>query len=378
MAGALRQALERTARMSEPPDHHLRRSDRRRCARPGPGGPRRSAAHHLRRRRAWPGRSTASWRPQVVVVRAEEAPPEFDARRSATGRAYRYLVWNAPAPDPLARRRRLERAGPARPGLHAHGVRRPAGQHDFRSFCRRRPGSDGSEPIVRRVTRAQWSVDDSPEVRDARGGAGRVASSASTSPPDSFCHQMVRSLVGALVEVGRGKAEHGRPDGSPPGGLAPPHARPGPAAGPVPGLGLLRSDASSGRGLHAQLRTAKMSRPPPGPICDGSRFPSSSGRRNEYAVLGQHVSAAEARLVEVALRPRCCTRVGSRGVAAPPTPARPPRARTAPPLPRRFSTPCGTRPRGLIEGCRWTDARRRRRGPVIPVEDMVPWAQRPR
>ena len=75
------------------------------------------------------------------------------------------------------------------------------GSHDFRSFCRRPPGTDASEPIVRRVTRATWSVDPDREAQDA--GQGRLLRFDIAA--SSFCHQMVRSLVAALVEVGRGR-----------------------------------------------------------------------------------------------------------------------------------------------------------------------------
>jgi tRNA pseudouridine38-40 synthase len=74
------------------------------------------------------------------------------------------------------------------------------GTHDFRSFCRRKPGTSPEEPIVRRVTRARWTVDEGPEVADA--GTGRLLRFEIEAT--SFCHQMVRSLVGSLVEVGRG------------------------------------------------------------------------------------------------------------------------------------------------------------------------------
>jgi tRNA pseudouridine38-40 synthase len=83
------------------------------------------------------------------------------------------------------------------------------GSHDFRSFCRRPPGTDPSEPIVRRVTHVRWSVDDGPEATDAAGGThggaagGRLLRFEITA--SSFCHQMVRSLVASLVEVGGGK-----------------------------------------------------------------------------------------------------------------------------------------------------------------------------
>ncbi len=203
VAGALCQALERTARMSEPPHItcagrtdagvHARGQvvhvDLPDIAYDGPG-----LARALNRQLA----------PEVVVRRAERVGPDFDARRSATGRTYRYLVWNAPAPDPLL----APVAWHVRDPLDLVSMRTASdvllGPHDFRSFCRRPPGMDASESIVRRVTRARWSVDEGLEAIDAHGaGEGRLLRFEIGA--GSFCHQMVRSLVGSLVEVGRGK-----------------------------------------------------------------------------------------------------------------------------------------------------------------------------
>jgi tRNA pseudouridine38-40 synthase len=77
------------------------------------------------------------------------------------------------------------------------------GSHDFRSFCRRPPGTNASDPMVRRVTRVQWLFDSGLEAADAGGGEGRLLRFEIAA--SSFCHQMVRSLVASLVEVGRGK-----------------------------------------------------------------------------------------------------------------------------------------------------------------------------
>jgi tRNA pseudouridine38-40 synthase len=146
--------------------------------------------------------------PAIVVVAAAPVRHSFDARRSAIGRAYRYLVWNAVAPDPLL----APLAWHVRDPLDLRAMNTASdvllGTHDFRSFCRRPPGSDPAEPIVRRVTRVRWSVDEGPEAADAGRGVG-------TEPPArllrfeisaiSFCHQMVRSLVASLAEVGRGR-----------------------------------------------------------------------------------------------------------------------------------------------------------------------------
>jgi tRNA pseudouridine38-40 synthase len=200
VAGALRQAIGRTARLPEPP--------------PLTAAGRTDAGVHARGQVVHVdlppipfdgvGLARAINRqlaPAVVVIRAEEVPDDFDARHSATARSYRYLVWNAPAPDPLLAPLSWHVRDPLdlRAMVTASDVL--LGTHDFRSFCRRKPGTDPAEPITRRVTVARWSVEESPEVADAPWGRLlRFDIEAA-----SFCHQMVRSLVGSLVEVGRGR-----------------------------------------------------------------------------------------------------------------------------------------------------------------------------
>ncbi len=139
--------------------------------------------------------------PTVVVRRADPAPPGFDARRSATGRRYRYLVWNAPVADPLLAPVSWHVADPLDLRSMVAAADTLVGEHDFRAFSRRPPGAAPGQPILRRVRRAEWSEDDGPEVTEA--GAGRLLRFEIEGV--SFCHQMVRSVVAALVEVGRGR-----------------------------------------------------------------------------------------------------------------------------------------------------------------------------
>lgn len=139
--------------------------------------------------------------PAVVVRRAQKAPAGFDARRSARARHYRYLVLEAAAPDPLLGRFCWQVEGPLDLRSMSAGADALVGEHDFRAFCRRPPGTSPADPIVRRVLDARWG-----EQRPAPDGLGAgerllrfdVAANA-------FCHQMVRSVVGTLVDVGRGR-----------------------------------------------------------------------------------------------------------------------------------------------------------------------------
>lgn len=137
--------------------------------------------------------------PSIAVREAAWAPPDFEARFSAEWRQYRYDVWNAPTPNPLLGGRAWFVPQPlAVWAMHA-ACDPLIGEHDFTSFCRR-PKSAPEEhapSMVRRVLSAGWSeVDDGALLRF-------------TIRANAFCHQMVRSIVGTLVDVGLGKATPG-------------------------------------------------------------------------------------------------------------------------------------------------------------------------
>ena len=135
--------------------------------------------------------------PAVVVREARAAAEDFDARRSATGRTYRYTVVNRPVPDPFLAGTAWHVDEPLDLDLLRLGCDPLIGEHDFSAFCRRPKLRDGSEAsLVRYVRRAGWS-----EVGD---GILRFEIEA-----NAFCHPMIRSVVGTLVEVGAGRRHAG-------------------------------------------------------------------------------------------------------------------------------------------------------------------------
>jgi tRNA pseudouridine38-40 synthase len=162
--------------------------------------------------------------PTVVVRRADVAPWCFDARRSALSRRYRYLVLEAEHPDPLLASLAWHVPPPLDLAAMRLGVDPLLGEHDFRALCRRPPPRQDGEPasLVRRVLDASWHAVPAPS------GEGRLM--CFEIEANAFCHQMVRSIVGLLVEVGRGRRRAGEVssvlaagDRSRAGPLAPPH-----------------------------------------------------------------------------------------------------------------------------------------------------------
>ena len=158
--------------------------------------------------------------PSIVVRSAEIAPEGFDARHSATARRYRYLVVNAPVADPLLAGLAWHVADPLDLRSMAAASDALLGEHDFRAFCRRVPGTSPDDPIPRRVTAASWVELSTAEGTGTLRASRRAAPAAGSTPAlvpvvgsllafeieaNAFCHQMVRSLVGTLVDVGRGR-----------------------------------------------------------------------------------------------------------------------------------------------------------------------------
>ncbi|QKW08629.1 tRNA pseudouridine(38-40) synthase TruA [Streptomyces sp. NA04227] len=129
----------------------------------------------------------------VRIWRLSEAPAGFNARFSAAWRRYAYRVTDHPGGvDPLLRGHVLWHDWPldvAAMNEAAHGL---LGEHDFAAYCKRREGATTIRTLQ--------------ELSLVRGADGVVTA---TVRADAFCHNMVRSLIGALLFVGDG---HRTPD----------------------------------------------------------------------------------------------------------------------------------------------------------------------
>ena len=144
-----------------------------------------------------------------IAVRAAEwaSDSDFDARSSALWRRYRYTILNDPISDPSLASTVWHVATPLNLDLMRLACDPLMGEHDFAAFCRKPKLSrdqvergDPGPSMFRRVMLARWSE----HVSDHGARLLRFEIQA-----NAFCHQMVRSIVGTLVDVGMGKMSPG-------------------------------------------------------------------------------------------------------------------------------------------------------------------------
>lgn len=121
----------------------------------------------------------------IAVTRAEERSLAFHARFSAVSKTYRYQVWNAPVRSPLHSRqshhirRRLDLDAMTLAAQHL------LGRHDFSAFARE---PESRDTCVRTILELKISSEDDMVIFSITG--------------DGFLYNMVRIIVGTLLQVG--------------------------------------------------------------------------------------------------------------------------------------------------------------------------------
>jgi tRNA pseudouridine38-40 synthase len=131
--------------------------------------------------------------PDIVVRSVEEAPPDFNAQRLARRKTYLYVILNRDVPSAFHRNYSWHYPVPLDPEAMQGAAQRLVGKKNFASF--QAADADTSNP-VREVFRADWFAERAPFLYFAIEAGG-------------FLKQMVRNIVGTLVDVGRGKISPG-------------------------------------------------------------------------------------------------------------------------------------------------------------------------
>lgn len=135
---------------------------------------------------AWLPALNAHLPPGVRIMAVRRAAPDFHARFSATGKVYRYTIWNGPVMPPLLIGRAWHVPWKIRREDLAAACAALVGTHDFAAFSARRVQE--GESTVRTVTAIRIRAA-GPRITLAFHGPG-------------FLYKMVRILTAAAVRCG--------------------------------------------------------------------------------------------------------------------------------------------------------------------------------
>lgn len=124
----------------------------------------------------------------ITAVDCRTVPNDFHARYSSLGKTYIYKIYNSPTPDPFKYKYYLRVSRRIDEKLLNSACKAFVGTHDFSAFC-----SAGSSvrDTVRTVSDClAWRQDDDVFI---------------SITADGFLYNMVRIIVGTLLEVDSGK-----------------------------------------------------------------------------------------------------------------------------------------------------------------------------
>jgi len=135
------------------------------------------------------------WR-DIRILKAEKAPDEFHARFSAKRKTYVYRIVNAPVMSPFWRRFAHHEHRPLDIARMTQATRLFLGEHDWTAFASAH--SDGD-------SRVRTILDLGIESRWDERGSANILEFRITA--NGFLRYMVRSIIGTLIEVGRGEKD---------------------------------------------------------------------------------------------------------------------------------------------------------------------------
>ena len=126
----------------------------------------------------------------IGAMELSEASPRFHARLNAVGKTYVYRIWNSDAPNVFERKYMYTVADSLNLAAMEAAAAHLVGTHDFMSFC-------ANKRMKKSTVRTIESIRIQPLGNELRF----------TVSGDGFLYNMVRILVGTLLEVGMGKRE---------------------------------------------------------------------------------------------------------------------------------------------------------------------------
>jgi tRNA pseudouridine38-40 synthase len=123
--------------------------------------------------------------PSIAVYEVRTVDINFNSRYNATGKVYKYLIWNHPVRNPFLLNRAWHIYQPLDLDLIKEGAQIFIGSHDFSAFSK---NEEGKNPIIT-IENLEISIEDKILIF-------RIKAS-------HFLRYMVRKIIATLIELGK-------------------------------------------------------------------------------------------------------------------------------------------------------------------------------
>ena len=157
------------------------------------------------------------WRPalqsklpeEIVILESDQVPDDFHATHSAISKRYRYVIDNSVVSHPFWNRFVWRISQPLNAWKMHEAAQLLVGRHDFRSFETNWPNKATSVRTVTHLSirrQSEWNLWNPQSANQEQGDnhdeEGRFI--CLEIEADGFLYNMVRTITGTLVNVGRG------------------------------------------------------------------------------------------------------------------------------------------------------------------------------
>lgn len=134
----------------------------------------------------------------IAITKVEDVLPDFHSRFQAKSKTYRYTILNRNYPSALLKDKVYHFPYPLDVDLMRREARALLGKHDFKSFGASASSVKGTVRTIKKIAIKKSTYD------------SREPSLITIDiEADGFLYNMVRNIVGTLIEIGRGKLGKG-------------------------------------------------------------------------------------------------------------------------------------------------------------------------
>lgn len=143
--------------------------------------------------------------PEITIIKAEELDLDFHSRFDVQSKVYRYFILNRPHRSSFLRNRVYFYPYPLDVRLMQDEVKVLLGRHDFKAFCASGSSTKDTLREIKKITIKKlpylpWGVKDNPK---------KLPLIVIDIEADGFLYNMVRNIIGTLIEIGRKKLPKG-------------------------------------------------------------------------------------------------------------------------------------------------------------------------